>query len=90
MGIKARINYKINSKLNDDDKENKSGEVKYFGAKRGVVLASGGFCMDKFYRKLQDLRIADDMDSINHPGATVTAMTKAFEIGASPAHIDWI
>lgn len=90
VGIKARINYKFNAKLNDDDKENKSGEVKYFGAKRGVILASGGFCMDKFYRKLQDPRIADDMDSTNHPGATAGAMTKAFEIGASPVHIDWI
>ncbi|ASM35539.1 flavocytochrome C flavin subunit [Campylobacter sputorum subsp. bubulus] len=90
VGIKARVEYRFDSKLFNDDKENKSGEVKYFGAKKGVVLASGGFGMDKFYRKLQDPRIPDDMDSTNHPGATAGAMAKAFEIGACPVQVDWI
>lgn len=90
VGIKARTEYKFDGNLYDDDKENTSGEVKYFGAKKGVVLAAGGFAMDKFYRKMQDPRIADDMDATNHAGATAGALMQAFKIGATPVQIDWI
>ncbi len=74
----------------NDDLENKSGETKVFRAKKGVILASGGFAMDKMYRKLQDPRIAEDQDATNHDGATAGALLKAFQIGALPVHIDWI
>jgi len=90
IGVTARINYRFDNKLHNDDIENKTGEKKVFRAKKGVVLASGGFSMDKDFRKLQDPRIADDMDATNHEGATAGALLKAFQIGALPVHIDWI
>lgn len=54
------------------------------------MLAAGGFCRDKIFRKLQDPRIPDDVDSTNHPGATAGVLLKAFEIGAYPVQVDWI
>lgn len=90
VGISARIDYRFNAKLYDDDKENLTGERKFFKANRGVVLASGGFCRDKLFRKLQDPRIADDADSTNQAGATAGALLKAFQIGALPVQIGWI
>ena len=90
LGVTARINYRFDNKLLSDDMENKSGEKKVYRAKKGVILASGGFSMDKVYRKLQDPRIAEDQDATNHDGATAGALLKAFQIGAFPVHIDWI
>lgn len=90
VGVTARTNYRFDNKLLSDDMENKSGEKKVYKAKKGVILASGGFSMDKVFRKLQDPRIADDQDATNHEGATAGALLKAFQIGAMPVHIDWI
>ena len=90
IGVTARINYKFDKNLLSDDVENKSGEKKVYRAKKGVILASGGFSMDKVYRKMQDPRIFEDQDATNHDGATAGALLKAFQIGAMPIHIDWI
>lgn len=90
VGVKVREKYKFNKKLTDDDSENTSGKVKYYKAKKGVILASGGFSRDKFLREQQDPRIPADTDSTNQPGATAGAMMKAFELGAVPVHLTWI
>ncbi|MBE0497524.1 MAG: flavocytochrome c [Campylobacterales bacterium] len=90
VGVVARTNYRFDTKLYSDDLENTTGEKKAYKAKKGVVLAAGGFGSDKMYRKLQDPRIADDADATNHSGATAGAMLKAFQIGALPVQVDWI
>lgn len=90
VGIKARENYKFDKNLADDDRENKSGDPKLFGAKKGVILASGGFCRDVFYRMQQDPRLVATTDSTNHPGATAGVLLKAFDIGAVPVQVSWI
>ena len=89
-GVVIREEYKFDTNLYSDDLENTSGAKKTLKAKKGVVLAAGGFCRDKFYRKLQDPRIPDDVDSTNHAGATAGVLLKAFEIGAYPVQVDWI
>ena len=89
-GVVIREEYKFDPSLYSDDLENTSGTKKTLKAKKGVVLAAGGFCRDKFYRKLQDPRIPDDVDSTNHAGATAGVLLKAFEIGAYPVQVDWI
>ncbi len=90
IGVTARINYRFDNKLYSDDRENKSGDKKVYRAKKGVVLASGGFSMDKDFRQIQDPRMTPDMDATNHDGATAGALLKAFQIGALPVHISWI
>lgn len=89
-GVVIREEYKFDTNLYSDDLENTSGAKKTLKAKKGVVLAAGGFCRDKIYRKLQDPRIPDDVDSTNHAGATAGVLLKAFEIGAYPVQVDWI
>ena len=90
VGVMARTNYRFDTKLYSDDLENTTGEKKVYKAKRGVVLASGGFSADKMYRKLQNPQIPDNSDTTNHSGATAGAMLKAFQIGALPVQVDWI
>ncbi|MBE3021729.1 flavocytochrome c [Campylobacter sp. RM13119] len=90
VGVTIREEYKFDANLYSDDLENTSGTKKTIKAKKGVVLASGGFGRDRAFRKLQDPRIPDDVDSTNHAGATAGALLKAFEIGAYPVQIDWI
>ena len=89
-GVVIREEYKFDPNLYSDDLENTSGTKKTLKAKKGVVLAAGGFCRDKFHRKLQDPRIPDDVDSTNHAGATAGVLLRAFEIGAYPVQVDWI
>lgn len=90
VGVQVREKYKFDQKAKDDDSENKSGKVKYYKAKKGVILATGGFSRDNFLREQQDPRIPSDTDSTNQPGATAGAMMKAFELGAIPIHLAWI
>jgi len=90
VGITARTGYRFDSKLLSDDKENKTGKPIVYGAKKGVILASGGFAADKYYRKLQDPRLGVDQDATNHKGATAGALLESFKIGAMPIHIGWI
>lgn len=90
VGVQVRERYRFDKKANDDDSENKTGKVKYYKAKKGVVLAAGGFSRDKFLREQQDPRIPADTDSTNQPGATAGVMMKAFELGAVPIHLTWI
>ena len=89
-GIAARTKYSFNSKLASDDADNTSGEQKFFGAKRGVMLAAGGFSRDTWFRQMQDPRVQPTMDSTNQPGATAGALTAALDIGAAPIQISWL
>jgi flavocytochrome c len=90
VGITARSGYRFDDKVLSDDKENKTGKPVAYGAKKGVILAAGGFAADKYYRKLQDPRLGVDQDATNHKGATAGALLEAFKIGAMPVHIGWI
>ncbi len=90
VGVEVREKYRFNSKLFSDDLENTSGKKKFYKAKKGVVLATGGFCRDKFYRKQQDPRLHANVESTNQPGATAGALLKAFDIGAVPVQVSWL
>ncbi|MFC2345282.1 flavocytochrome c, partial [Campylobacter sp.] len=90
VGVAVRENYKFDKDLFSDDRENKGGDKKFIKAKKGVILASGGFCSDKFFRRLQDPRAVPEFDTTNHPGATAGALISAFKVGALPVQIGWI
>ncbi|PSM52266.1 flavocytochrome c [Campylobacter blaseri] len=90
IGVEVRDEYQFDKDAQNDDKENTSGTTKFIKAKKGVVLASGGFSRDKHFRKAQDPRIADDLDSTNHPGATAGVLLEALKVGAEPVQVSWI
>ena len=60
------------------------------GAKKAVVIASGGFGSDVSFRSLQNPALDGSIGSTNHRGATAEAMGAAFKKGAAPVHLSWI
>ena len=67
-----------------------SGEPLYLKARRGVVLASGGFGCDVQWRKQHDPRLDESVDCTNAAGATAESLCTALDCGALPVHLDWI
>jgi len=82
IGIRVRDGYRF------PDEE--SGQIRMFRARRGVVLATGGFSQDAKFRAVQDPRLAGKIDSTNQLGATGEAMRAAFRAGAIPVQISLI
>ncbi|HUI98028.1 MAG TPA: flavocytochrome c [Xanthobacteraceae bacterium] len=81
-GVETRRNYRF---PNDS-----SGEVAFIKARRGVVLASGGFSQNIALRQMFDPRLTADFTSTNHPGATGEATVAACMAGALSTQMDWI
>ena len=67
-----------------------TGEPLYVKARRGVVLASGGFGRDVEWRMQHDPRLDGSVDCTNAAGATAESLCTAIECGALPVHLDWI
>ncbi|MBN2297087.1 MAG: flavocytochrome c [Deltaproteobacteria bacterium] len=82
VGVKIREGYKF--------PEEGSGKEKYLKAKKGLVLASGGFSRDIYFRTLQDPKLTEDVDSTNQPGATGEVLMEALRVGSTPVQISWI
>ena len=67
-----------------------NGVTKRIGARKGVVLASGGFANDVALRTSQDPRLTTDVETTNRRGATGEVITEALRIGAMPVHLSAI
>jgi len=81
-GIEVRQGYKWPDEA--------SGELRTIKARRGVVLAAGGFSQNVALRQIHDPRITPKFESTNHPGATGEALLAACSIGAMDVQMDWI
>ncbi|MFH0878321.1 MAG: FAD-binding protein, partial [Lentisphaerota bacterium] len=66
-----------------------NGTQQYFKARRGVILASGGFAANLEWVVKHDRRLADTATS-NHKGATGECIRFAEDIGADTIHMDYI
>ena len=73
-----------------DHRDANSGNEKYIGARKVVVLASGGFGSDIPFRIIQDPRLTEQVDTTNKPFATAEALKEALKIGATPVHLSYI
>ena len=67
-----------------------SGKLKRIRAKKGVVLAYGGFGSDVNYRKMFDPKLGAAFQSTNQPGATGEMITAAEDVGAQTVGMDYI
>lgn len=67
-----------------------SGTRMFVRARRGVVVAGGGFSQNVKLRMLHDPRLGPQLESTNQPGATGDAMMAAQRIGAADVQMDWI
>lgn len=59
-------------------------------AKKGVVIASGGFANDVAFRTSQDPRLTDAVETTNRRTATAEILVEALGIGAIPVHLSAI
>lgn len=67
-----------------------TGKVKNIKARKGVVLAHGGFGQDVAYRMLQDPKLTAKFECTNQPGATAELWREASRIGCNLIQADWI
>jgi flavocytochrome c len=81
-GVIVRDNY--------DYKNPDQGTDLYIKAKKGVILAAGGFGSDVAFRTSQDPRLTEIIDSTNTPFATAETLKEALKIGAAPVHLSHI
>lgn len=68
----------------------RTGQIRRIGARRGVIMATGGFSRDIAYRMMQQPELNNDLDSTNHAGATSEALKQMMLLGANPIHLDQI
>ena len=67
-----------------------SGVPQVYGARRGVIAASGGFSQNIAFRMQQDPLLGPNLESTNHPGATGEILQNMLAIGALPVQLDQI
>ncbi|HYG68168.1 MAG TPA: FAD-dependent oxidoreductase, partial [Anaeromyxobacteraceae bacterium] len=82
VGVEVRRGYRF--------PDESSGTPAFIRARRGVVLASGGFSQDVALRQVHDPRLTEKFESTNHPGATGEALLAACKAGAMDVQMDWI
>jgi len=76
--------------FDDYDYKKDTGTLKTIRAKKGIVLASGGFGADVDFRSIQDPRLTSDIQTTNKPFATAEALKSAFQVGAALTQLSQI
>ena len=82
VGLEVREGWRIDRPV--------SGKKKTIRAKKGIVLAYGGFGADVAYRTMFDPKLTERFQTTNQPGATAEAWREAASIGAQMIQNDWI
>ncbi|MCL1047681.1 flavocytochrome c [Shewanella sp. 1_MG-2023] len=79
VGVKMRDNYHFG--------EDQPGKIINIRAKRGVIMATGGFAQNVNLRMAQDPTLTSEVGCTNAPGATGEGMYEMFRLGAVPVHL---
>ncbi len=86
IGLKVRVAYVFDPDSKADDRLNKSGVVKYFKARRGVIFATGGFSRDTEFRS-REFPQYNKVPSTVQLGATAGALKSMMRAGARSIHL---
>lgn len=73
-----------------DYRDPSKGKDIYIKAKKGVILASGGFGSDVDFRRSQDPRLTEKIGTTNKPFATSEVIKQAINTGAMPVQLSHI
>ena len=90
IGVVVREHYRFDISSRDNDLLNKTGQRKFYRAKRGLIFGAGGFVNDWRLCSLIDPKITKDTEGTNHPGATAGALFALIRAGGIPVHLDYI
>lgn len=82
VGAEVREGYKFG--------DEESGEPRLIKARKGVVVASGGFAQDVQMRTIHEPRLTADYGSTNQAGATGEVLREVLKHKAMDVHMDWI
>ncbi len=82
QGVRVREDYRFS--------EGESGAPRTIGARRAVVLATGGFANDHAFRAAQHPGLKASLQTTNHRGATAEGLIAALGLQACPVHLSWI
>ncbi|QED46662.1 FAD-binding protein [Cytobacillus dafuensis] len=87
VGVKVREHY-VCSNEHDDDLLNKTGVEKVYGARKGVILANGGFAFDKTFISGEAKYFGglSEMSISAHRGATAGLLKSMILKGAHPVN----
>lgn len=86
VGIAARTGYLFDATLPSDDRDNKSGKTVRWGARQGVIMATGGYARDKAFMKDEVPYLEHTLNSCSE-GATAGALKAMLKIGARPVQL---
>ncbi|PAF44366.1 flavocytochrome c [Helicobacter sp. 11S02629-2] len=90
VGIKVREKYQFNFERGFDENENKSGQVKYYRAYGGIIVATGGWAADLKFRQKMDPKLRPDVLTTNHLGATAYTIEKLMSDGVKVVDMQYI
>ncbi|AQW86241.1 flavocytochrome c [Campylobacter pinnipediorum subsp. caledonicus] len=90
IGAKVRENYDFDFDTTKDEADNKSGTVKFYKIKGGIVMATGGFSYDVKFRQEIDPAITPELDCTNHYGATAYALKTMMRNNVKTVDLKWI
>lgn len=85
-GVAVRTHYLFDASLANDDRDNKSGAAKRFGARQGVIMATGGYARDKEFMKDEVPYLEHTSNSCSE-GATAGALKSMIRAGARPVQL---
>lgn len=85
VGLMVKDGYMFDAYLKNDDKENKSGYLRFFKAKHGVIFANGGYSRDYEFRHLEFPQYRT-VPSTVQLGATAGALKTCMKAGARAIH----
>lgn len=86
IGLKVREAYVFDPDSKADDRLNKTGVVKYYRARRGIVFATGGFSRDFEFRQ-REFPQYNKVPSTVQLGATAGALKSMMAAGARSIHL---
>ena len=86
VGVKVREAYIFDPESKADDRLNKTGVVKFYKAKRGLVFATGGFSRDFEFRQ-REFPQYNKVPSTVSCGATAGALKLMMKAGARSIHL---
>lgn len=68
----------------------RSGRLRRILARRGVVLAAGGFGADVAFRSFCNARLSERVGTTTQPGSTSEVLREAARVGARTIHLQYI